>query len=197
MRPKPLAESFKFFSRFASDPGAVGAIAPSSPGLARAMVSWIDWTAVDAVAEYGPGTGPFTAQILANRMEGARFFAVERDPELAGRFRSHFPGEHLHVDSVENIAAICASEGVEQLDAVICGLPWASFSPDLQARLLDETAGILRKGGYFATFAYLSGFAVRGAHRFQRLLPEYFSQVGRSPVVWRNLPPAFVYRCRR
>jgi len=196
MVPKPLHESFKFFSRFASDPGAVGAIAPSSPGLARAMVSWIDWSAVDAVAEYGPGTGAFTPWILSSMKERARFLAVERDPELGARFRARFPAAHLHVDTVENIGAICATEGIQQLDAVICGLPWASFPPALQARLLSETSRILRPGGYFATFAYLSGFAMRGAHRFQRQLPEHFSRVERSPVVWRNLPPAFVYRCR-
>ncbi|KPV40676.1 hypothetical protein AN478_05825 [Thiohalorhabdus denitrificans] len=196
-KPTPLTESIRFFSRFATDPSAVGAVAPSSSALARAMVTWIDWSEVDRVAEYGPGTGAFTPQILAHLGEEDRFFAVERDAGLARRFRARFPGTSLYQDSVENIAALCEREGLEGLDAVICGLPWASFTPDLQRRLLEQTAGVLREGGYFATFAYVSGFAVPGAHRFQRLLPEHFSRVERSPVVWRNLPPAFVYRCRR
>ena len=33
--------------------------------------------------------------------------------------------------------------------------------------------------------------------RFQRLLEEHFDPVVRSRVTWMNLPPAFVYRCRR
>ena len=35
------------------------------------------------------------------------------------------------------------------------------------------------------------------AKRFAGLLPNYFTTVSKSPVVWKNVPPAFVYRCRR
>jgi phosphatidylethanolamine/phosphatidyl-N-methylethanolamine N-methyltransferase len=33
--------------------------------------------------------------------------------------------------------------------------------------------------------------------RFFKLLKKNFSEVKKSPVVWKNVPPAFVYRCIR
>jgi phospholipid N-methyltransferase len=55
----------------------------------------------------------------------------------------------------------------------------------------------LRPGGRFATFAYVHGTPFPGGIRFRRMLRERFAKVSLSPVVWRNLPPAFVYRCEK
>ena len=38
---------------------------------------------------------------------------------------------------------------------------------------------------------------IPAGRRFRGQLNESFSHVESSPTVWRNLPPAFVYRCRR
>ena len=59
---------------------------------------------------------------------------------------------------------------------------------------LDE---LLSEGGYFATFAYLQGLMLPAGIRFRKLLNELFSEVTTSRVVWKNLPPALVYRCRK
>jgi hypothetical protein len=49
----------------------------------------------------------------------------------------------------------------------------------------------------FVTFGYHMGSWLSTGRRFYKRLPEYFSQVERGPLVWRNLPPAFVVRCVR
>jgi phospholipid N-methyltransferase len=36
-----------------------------------------------------------------------------------------------------------------------------------------------------------------GGRRFRRLLEANFSRVIATEIVWRNLPPAFVYRCEK
>ena len=54
---------------------------------------------------------------------------------------------------------------------------------------------VLRPGGTFATFAYWQGLALPAGQRFASRLRSTFSRVQRSPTVWKNLPPAFVYRC--
>jgi len=51
--------------------------------------------------------------------------------------------------------------------------------------------------GQFVTFAYLQGLLLPPGRRFVALLPKYFTHVSRSRTVWLNLPPAFVYQCRR
>jgi phospholipid N-methyltransferase len=83
------------------------------------------------------------------------------------------------------------------VDCIVSGLPWAAFPAALQVKILDEMMLVLKPGGKFVTFAYLHGLPLPPARKFRALLPRYFTSVGKSPVVWLNLPPAFVYRCRR
>jgi phospholipid N-methyltransferase len=55
----------------------------------------------------------------------------------------------------------------------------------------------MRPGARFATFAYSHAAWMPPARKFRELLDSRFSQVETSKVVWRNVPPAFVYRCRK
>lgn len=186
-----------FFFQFLARPGMVGAIAPSSPRLAAEMLRTIDLGPGARVAEYGPGTGAFTRAILERLDPKATFFAVERNETLAQDLRRRFPGLHLHTGSVEDIETFCRAEGVDQLDAIVSGLPWASFPQSLQTRILDATMKVLRPGGQLVTFAYHMGLLTPAGRRFQKLLPRYFSTITRGRSVWRNAPPAFTIRCTR
>lgn len=86
---------------------------------------------------------------------------------------------------------------MESVDCIVSGLPWAAFSASMQTKFLDETMRVLKPGGKFVTFAYVHGLWLTRGRRFAGLLPKYFSSVSNSPIVWLNVPPAFVYRCRR
>jgi len=184
----------KFFLEFLRHPIRTGAVAPSSRRLAREMVSDVDIENASVVVEYGPGTGAFTGEILSRLKPGALFFAIEKNPILLAEFRKKFPRVRAHLDSVENVGELLREEGGEAVDLVICGLPWASFGGDLQDLLLDATLNALSEGGRFATFAYLQGLLLPSGRAFRRKLRERFSSLSTSPVVWRNFPPAFVYR---
>ena len=118
-------------------------------------------------------------------------------PGVAEEFRRKLPAVELIQDSVENVRAICDRAGIDSVDCIVCGLPWAAFPDDLQKRLLDAMGTVLRPGGQFVTFAYLHGLPLPAGRRFAKRLPEYFREVGRSRTVWMNVPPALVYRCRR
>ncbi len=185
-----------FFSSFLRHPIATGAIAPSSRYLARAMVSWIDWDQVATCVEFGPGTGAFTPSILASMNPGTDFFAVELNPEFAATMTRKFPNIDVFCRSVAEIDQICDARGVANIDCIICGLPWAAFSTELQQTLMNAILSRLSAGGYFCTFAYLQGTLLPAGIRFRRLLHNAFASVECSPTVWRNLPPAFVYQCR-
>jgi phosphatidylethanolamine/phosphatidyl-N-methylethanolamine N-methyltransferase len=92
---------------------------------------------------------------------------------------------------------LCDRQGIAQVDCIVSGLPWASFPDDMQTQYLDAMMTVLKPGGQFVTFAYLQGLLLPAGRRFRRKLDHYFSRVDRSRTVWLNLPPAFVYRCRR
>jgi phospholipid N-methyltransferase len=190
-------DSVRFLREFVTSPRRIGAVSPSSSRLARRMVKDVDWANVRTVVEAGPGTGPVTREILKHLPQEGRLLAVELHPELGKIFRERYPQVPLAQDSVEHLERLCRERGMEAVDCVISGLPWASFEPEKQRRLLDAIVSVLTAGGQFVTFAYLQGMLLPSAHRFQKLLQDRFSEVRRSGVTWANLPPAFVYRCRR
>ncbi|HEU5181441.1 MAG TPA: methyltransferase domain-containing protein [Candidatus Polarisedimenticolia bacterium] len=192
-----LRSRWTFLREFISRPSTVGAVSPSSIYLAEEMVSWVDWKTIRKVVELGPGTGVFTEAILRKAGPECRYLAVEISPGLAAIFRSRFPRLRLARESVSNLAEICAREGMSEVDLIVSGLPWASFPSKDQIEYLDGVTAILRQGGGFCTFAYLQGLLLGQGRAFRRRLHDYFGQVAASRVVWKNVPPAFVYRCRR
>jgi phospholipid N-methyltransferase len=160
------------------------------------MVNWIDWQKVRVIVEYGAGTGVFTEKILERLPSGARFFAIEVDPVMVRILERRFPSVRVYPESVGNIGRVCEQEGVEEVDAIVSGLPWASFSLVDQRQYLEATTRALRPGGQFTTFAYIQGLLLPSGRRFKKQLTSRFTSVERSSVVWRNCPPAFAYRCR-
>jgi phosphatidylethanolamine/phosphatidyl-N-methylethanolamine N-methyltransferase len=186
-----------FLREYISQPMMTGAIAPSSPYLAEMMVQGLGLDKADAALEYGPGTGIFTDFILRDLKRGAKFAAIELNPRFVEAFKARYPNVPVYEDTVANVRTICDYAGIRTVDCIVCGLPWAVFPEEVQVRCLEEMMNVLKPGGRFVTFAYVHGLALSAARRFSNLLPKYFTTVSKSPVVWLNVPPAFVYRCRR
>lgn len=189
--------SLKFLSEFVTHPGSVGAIWTSSRYLRRKMLEWIDWENAHVIIEYGPGTGVFTDHILLSMRADAKFFAIEINPAFTEMLRQRLPSVQVYQDSVQHVQDICRLEGVTQVDAIISGLPWALIPDHAQDGYLDATLEVLKPQGQFVTFAYLTGLVLPEAKRFKTKLNQRFASVQKSEVSWLNVPPAFVYRCRR
>ena len=192
-----LSHHAQFLKAFFRSSAHVGAIAPSSGELSAILADTLDWDRVQCVIEYGPGTGVVTEEI-ARRLKGhTRFFAIERDPALAAIARRRCPSVEVIEDCVTRVPELCRERGIEKVDAILSGLPWASFPPSLTEEILAATFEVLPEGGQFATFAYWQGLLLPGSRRFRQLLRERFTSLDRTHTAWRNLPPAFVYRCVR
>lgn len=81
--------------------------------------------------------------------------------------------------------------------AVVSGLPWSLFGADRQRLVLAQVCRALAPGGGFSTFAYRHAAPLAGARSFRALLDDHFDEVVVTRTVWRNLPPALAYICRR
>lgn len=204
-RGRNVRNRLTFLREFVKAPHVMAAVAPSSRRLAHRMIQGLDLASAGVVVEYGPGTGTFTRAVLEALPHGwlageggqGRFIAVEFNRPMAVTLRREFPAVTIRHDDAANIAAICASEGIPTpgVDVVISGLGWPSFNDEVRTRILEATAQVLRPGGEFRTFGYHVGLLMRGAWHFRREVRRLFSDVQISRVVWRNAPPAFVYRC--
>ncbi|MBN1671482.1 MAG: methyltransferase domain-containing protein [Kiritimatiellae bacterium] len=187
-----------FVKQFARYPNKVGAIAASSQRLARLMMKTAsNLEGARVVVEFGPGTGVFTEHILRRIPADAVFFALELNPDFAERTRKRCPTATVYNDSATNVCSYLKQHGASHCDCIISGLPWGLFEDDLQDALLDAIEGALRPGGEFLTFAYLGGPLLRAGKRFRETLPTRFRHVATTDMIWQNLPPAFVYYCRK
>lgn len=192
-----LAEHVQFLQAFIREPATVGALSPSSRALAKAMIRGCALQRADTVVEMGPGTGAFTGLIRDRIGTNTTFIALELDSDHARRLRGRFPEIAVYNDSAERMSDYLGLHRKEKADYIICGLPWASLPGPVQARIMTAILNSLAPDGLFTTFAYLHARWLPKAQQFRRTLRQQFGRVEISPVIWANLPPAFVYRCSR
>ncbi len=192
-----LREHGRLLRTFLRRPWRTGTVVPSSARLARLMVEDMGLEAAETVVELGAGTGVFTRLIGEKVKRGALVLSFEIDPALAVTLDGRIPGVRIVNDSAENLESHLSAAGRSSADALLSGLPWANFSQVLQERLLRAVVAGLRPGGRFATFAYVPAAHFPPGRRFRALLEASFPRVEKTPVVYRNFPPAFVYRCTK
>jgi phospholipid N-methyltransferase len=185
-----------FLRQFVRSPRTVGAILPSSTALARVMLAPIDFTAAGAVVEFGPGTGAFTREIAARLAPGCRYLGIELNQHFVGELTREFPRLAFVHGSVTDLAKILAEYRIGAVDAIVCGLPWATLPVSLQETVFSAMRTALRPQGLFVTFGYLQSLVLPGAQALRRRLRREFADVVQTSPVWGNVPPAFAYICR-
>ena len=193
---KPGTEILHFLREFAINPESTGSVAPSATALAKEIVSGLDLANASAVLEYGPGTGAFTPYVLREIPYSCKFIAIELNPSFANHVRATYPGVHIHEGSVADVRQICDANRISKVDCIVSGLPWAAFSLEKQKACMEATVGVLKPGGQFTTMALVHGLVLPSGRRFASMLRSYFKEVKISRVIWSNIPPAIVYKCR-
>ncbi len=182
-----MSPALRFLSRFIQSPQRIGSITPSSPTLVRTMLLDVRWDEVGTVAELGAGTGVITREIDALRPASSHFLCFENDPDMKRRLGREFPAVVIEDDAFRLPEALAAI-GVPGLDCVVSGLPWVNFSPHDRFRLLADIHRLLNPGGVFVAFQY--------TRQLQEFLEATYHHVDRQ-YVWANIPPAFVFVCRK
>jgi phospholipid N-methyltransferase len=189
--------TFRLIAQFCRSPQSVGTVLPSSRELVEAMLVPVDFTKLSTIVEYGPGSGTITAEI-ADRLSGSsRYVGIEINRKLHEDLCIRFPHLTFVNKSAGDIETILGSFDIKQVDAIICGLPWALLPSGQQRAILDGALHCLRPGGVFVTYAFLQGLLLPGAWTLRRRLRSRFSLVRATPIVWNNVPPAFAYICTR
>jgi phosphatidylethanolamine/phosphatidyl-N-methylethanolamine N-methyltransferase len=182
----------QFLTEFAREPFKVGALWPSSKALAQVVADSCNLRAGGTVVELGSGTGAFT-RVLWERLKGqGRLVAIEINPRHVAILRKRFPECEVVHGSAE---ALPDHLGGRQVGCIVSGLAWSTMRAEIQDRIFQATRNSLLPNGQFVAFAYVHSFWMPTATRFRHLMTRHFEHVESSPIVWRNLPPALVYRC--
>ncbi len=186
-----------FIKQFLLSPKKTGAIASSSEELAELITNKCNLSDAKVVVELGSGTGVFTEKIIKKINSKTIFFVLEINSFFIKKTKKRCLGVKIYKDSAINIDKYLKLNKVDICDCIISGLPWASFDKKLQETLIDKIVSVLKPGAEFVTFAYLSGIILPSAKRFRNILNKKFRNVNKTRTVWKNLPPAFVYYCKK
>jgi phosphatidylethanolamine/phosphatidyl-N-methylethanolamine N-methyltransferase len=196
-----------------SDFRNVGAIAPSSRWLARALAGGLvagGPTATESrwLLEVGPGTGVVTAALAAAMGPADTLLVVEQNAAFAAYLEQRI-ADDAPFHAVRNrihVRHTC----VESLDPeptfhrIVSSLPFNNFTPDEVERFLELFRRLLLPGGELRFYEYLGIRRLRslaaapaerrrlaGVHRV--LSAALTACPSRSRLVWWNLPPAVVH----
>lgn len=190
-------ETIKFSKEFILHPVSVSSIIPSSKNLSSAIMSMSDSENAETVFEFGCGTGSVTREIVKNLNKNTRLFSFDTNPTFIKLIKRKYPQIEAINDSVENVKKYMDEHSMDSVDTIISSLPWAAFDDDFQEKLLDTTYDVLRPNGEFITYAYLHTKLMPSHKRFVKMLRKKFKTIISSPVVWLNVPPAYIIKCKK
>lgn len=184
--------SWTFLREFIRDCQNTGAVAPSSPRLARELMWAAQVSQARNLLELGPGTGAFTQEIQRTLPSGASYLGLDMNAAFVTSLRGQFPGMRFEQAAAQDFdyAPYLADGG---FDTIVSGLPWAALPESTQAALLERIFSVLKPDGVFATFVYAGIHLLPRGQKFRNLLTRRSNRLKTTPTVWENLPPAFIY----
>lgn len=180
---------------FLKHPMKTGSITPSSSYLADKMLENVNCENSEFIVELGPGTGAITKHIVSRLKSDCQFLALEINPEMIKCLQDEFENINIAPISAEILDQYLDENHLPKANHIISGLPWAIFNEKLQEAILRSIVKSLHSEGEFTTFAYMHALKLKPARHFKEMLDSLFNNVEVSSPVWRNFPPAVVYRC--
>ncbi len=187
----PQSDGETFLRRFLGDPKRTGAVAPSSPFLAREMARAVDPLAPGVVVELGPGTGPVTKALIARGVRRERLLLVEYDPYFCKLLAERFPMARIVRGDAYALNDTLAGRLTQPVAAVVSSLPLLNEPPERRIALIDEAFALMGPDGVFVQFTY----GLRSPIPREASAGRYVGRCG-APIL-RNLPPASVWTYRR
>ena len=185
---KKFIEKIEFIYQFLWEPKTVGAILPSSKFLADKILSFLDFSKKELVIiEYGPGTGPFTTEIVKQLKPTDRLIVIEINNKFAKNLQEKYKDYKnisIYEDSVANTSIILEKEKVKEVDYIISGIPFSSIPKEITDDILKCAQNVMHEKTLFLTFQY-SKFKTETFKKYFTILSTKF--------VMRNIPSAFVF----
>lgn len=188
-RTEPIGDKRAFIQGWLSNPRRTGAVFPSGAALSRLITSGIH-PGDGAILELGPGTGAFTRALLNKGVAEGNLTLIEASPEFAVLLADRHPHARVHCTDATRLASLASR--LPAHGAAVSGLPLLAMPPSSIMRILRGTFAVLDEEASMFQFTY--GWRCPVPYRILKTLELKAERVG---TVFRNFPPASVYRIWR
>jgi len=180
----------KFRKQFWKQKRTIGSIVPSSRFLTKKVLQNIDFKNDKIIVELGPGTGVFTHEIIQNMASDCVLIVFEVNDVFFHNLSEEIDDQRVHLihDSATKINQHLKDLNIRRPDVIISSLPLSAFPSTLRQSILYSTYNTLNAGGKFIQFQY--------SLQMKTFLQKLYIQVQLSFALF-NVPPAFIYCCRK
>jgi phospholipid N-methyltransferase len=186
-----MNENIQFLQAFLKSPLRVGSIKPSSPELAMKMIDGFQPDAGNIIVELGVGTGAVTRFIEHILPDPESYLGIELDRNLVDLLAHRFPKLKIENGSAGDLRAIHRGSGLGRIRYIACCLPFVSLPGPVVDQVLAEVEALMNDGCTFRTFQYAHGFYMPAALRLREFMRSRYGRARKSPLVVKNVPPAF------
>lgn len=162
---------------------------PSSQTLIRRVSDKMEFSTPRVIAEFGPGEGCHTREIVRRMHPESRLLLLELDAELCGHLRKQFADDRrvsVHNSDCARLPEVLAGEMIDHCDYVVSGIPFSILDKEKKREILANTHAALKpaKDSAFIIYQVTNELRTRGhCDHFASAESEYCLV---------NLPPMFV-----
>lgn len=188
-RPPVAMSMGAFVAAIVRSPRTVGAIAPSSRWLARAMAKHVDGSKPGLVIELGAGSGVVTYALLEAGVKPENLLVVEREPVLCRMLVKHFPGVQVVEWDAMQLHEELERLGSPRVNAVVSSLPLLAMPITVREAIARQMLAAVQGAGPLIQFTYGPKSPIR-----RKLLAKHQAKARRAALVMRNIPPATVWK---
>jgi phospholipid N-methyltransferase len=186
-----MNENIQFLQAFLKNPGTVGSITPSSPELARRMVTGLRPSENNVVMELGVGTGAITKFLQEIVPDENSYLGIELDRDLVRILKKNYPNMKIVRGNALEASDIHRKAGFGKVGTIICCLPFVSMPNEIGEKILLEIDKFMQLGCTFRTFQYAHGYYFPSAIKLREFMRNRYGKSKRSPLIVKNVPPAY------
>jgi phospholipid N-methyltransferase len=191
----------------------IGAMLPSSTAFAKLMVAPIRKADHPlTILEVGPGTGPFTRQIIELMGPEDRFIICEINPRFVRRLKKtlrrnrHYQRHKDRITFFQGpVQLLPHSDLPARFDVIVSSLPFVNFAPEVVDEILGLFKQMTRDGGSLTFCQYVGVCKIRELFSdrptrtrvkgVEEVVRKWCDQVSEKGAVHRrvtflNVPPA-------
>lgn len=185
-----MSSRIKFFKEALKNLKTLGTIAPSSRFLSKRMLREINFSKVDVIVELGPGNGAITKYILEKLSPTARLICFEINNNFYSQLKEQKHPQLIVLNtSAEKISNELKRLQIMKVDCIISSLPLAMIPEEVSEEILSNSFSVLEENGTFIQYQYSLSYFKRIKKVFKESISVEFEPL--------NIPPAFIYRCKK